>query len=107
ADVKAVIEGLRDGTIDAIATDHAPHSQIDKQVEYRLAAPGISGLETALGLALTLVHRGEMDLVETVAKLNEGPATVLGRAPATLRPGSRADIVIFDPDISWTVNPDE
>ena len=102
ADVRALIGGLRDGTIDAIATDHAPHSQIDKQVEYRLAASGISGLETALGLVLTLVHRGEMDLVDMVAKLNEGPATVLGRAPATLRPGSRADIVIFDPD---TVKP--
>src|SRR6266540_2560683 len=68
-DVEALVEGLRDGTIDAIATDHAPHSQIDKECEYRLAAPGISGLETALGLVLTLVHRGEMDLVNLVAKL--------------------------------------
>ena len=103
-DVEALVEGLRDGTIDAIATDHAPHSQIDKECEYRLAAPGISGLETALGLVLTLVHRGEMDLVNLVAKLTEGPATVLGRAPATLRPGSAADIVIFDPDHSWVVD---
>src|SRR6266545_2161395 len=100
-DVEALVEGLRDGTIDAIATDHAPHSQIDKECEYRLAAPGISGLETALELVLTLVHRGEMDLVNLVAMLTEGPATVLGRTPATLRPGSSADIVIFDPDHSW------
>ena len=103
-DVEALIEGLRDGTIDAIATDHAPHSQVDKECEYGLAAPGISGLETALGLVLTLAHRGEMDLVNTIAKLTEGPASVLRRAPATLRPGSAADIVIFDPDYSWEVD---
>ncbi|MFL5805219.1 MAG: dihydroorotase [Roseiflexaceae bacterium] len=106
-DLEALIEGLRDGTIDAIATDHAPHSQVDKACEYRLAAPGIAGLETALGLVLTLVHRGEMDLVNLVAKLTEGPASVLGRAPATLRAGMPADIVIFDPDRSWEVNPEQ
>lgn len=103
-DIEALIEGLRDGTIDAIATDHAPHSYVDKHCEYRLAAPGISGLETALGLVLTLVHRGEMDLVNMVAKLTEGPASVLGRTPATLRPGAPADIVIFDPDYAWVVD---
>ncbi|MBK9709963.1 MAG: dihydroorotase [Kouleothrix sp.] len=103
-DVEALVEGLRDGTIDAIATDHAPHSQVDKECEYRLASPGISGLETALGLVLTLVHRGEMDLVNLVAKLTEGPATVLRRQPATLRTGASADIVIFDPDYSWVVD---
>ena len=106
-DVDALIEGLRDGTIDAIATDHAPHSSVDKACEYGLAAPGISGLETALGLVLTLVHRGEMDLVNLIAKLTEGPASVLGRTPATLRPGSDADIVIFDPDYSWIVDADK
>lgn len=104
-DVEAVIEGLRDGTIDAIASDHAPQSAVEKDVEYRLAAPGIAGLETALALALTLVHRGEIDLVDLVAKLTEGPASVLGRTPATLRPGSPADIVIFDPEQSWMVDP--
>jgi dihydroorotase len=104
-DIAALIEGLRDGTIDAIATDHAPHARTDKELEYGYAANGISGLETALGLVLTLVHRGEMDLVDTVAKLTEGPASVLGRSPASLRPGSRADIVIFDPEAPWTVEP--
>lgn len=104
ADVEALVEGLRDGTIDAIATGHAPQARVDKEREYGLAAPGISGLETALALVLTLVHRGEMDLVNLVAKLTEGPAQVLGRSPATLRPGSRADIVIFDPELSWTVD---
>jgi dihydroorotase len=104
-DVEALIEGLRDGTIDAIATGHAPHSLVDKECEYSMAALGISSLETALGLVLTLVHRGEMDLVNTVAKLTEGPSSVLGRAPATLRPGNSADIVVFDPDRSWVVDP--
>jgi dihydroorotase len=103
-DIEALIEGLRDGTINAIATDHAPHSQVDKECEYGLAAPGISGLETALGLLMTLVHRGEMDLVNMVAKLTEGPASVISRTPATLRPGAPADIVLFDPDHSWTVD---
>jgi dihydroorotase len=106
-DAEALIEGLRDGTIDAIATDHAPQSLVDKECEYRLAEPGISGLETALGLVLTLVHRGEMDLVNMVAKLTEGPASILRRAPATLRPGAPADIVIFDPDRSWVVDPSD
>ncbi len=104
ADVEALVEGLRDGTIDAIATDHSPHAISDQECEYGLAACGISGLETALGLVLTLVHRGELDLVSVAAKLTEGPAQVLGRAPSTLRPGSRADLVIFDPDLPWTVD---
>jgi dihydroorotase len=103
-DVDALVAGLRDGTIDAIATGHAPQSRVEKEREYALADPGISGLETALALVLTLVHRGELDLVHLVAKLTEGPAGVLGRSPATLRPGSRADIVIFDPDRLWTVD---
>jgi dihydroorotase len=103
-DIAALLEGLRDGAIDAIATDHAPHATVDKECEYGLAACGISGLETALGLVLTLVHRAEMDLVNTVAKLTEGPAQVLGRSPSTLRPGARADIVIFDPEQLWTVD---
>lgn len=103
ADLDGLLEGLRDGTIDAIATGHAPQARVDKECEYRLAAPGISGLETALALVLTLVHRGELDLVNMVARLSEGPAQVLGRAPATLRPGARADIVVFDPDAAWTV----
>ncbi len=105
-DVEALIEGIRDGTIDAIATDHSPNGLVDTVCEYGIAKPGISGLETALALSLSLVHRGEVDLVNLVAKLTEGPASVLGRTPATLRPGSWADIVIFDPDQEWTVQPD-
>lgn len=103
-DLDALIEGLRDGTLDAIATDHAPHAYGDKACEYDAAACGISGFETALGLVLTLVHRGELDLVNLVAKLTEGPAQVLGRSPASLRPGSAADIVVFDPEQQWVVD---
>jgi dihydroorotase len=103
-DLDALIEGLRDGTIDAIATGHGPQSRVEKEREYGLAEPGVAGLETALALALTLVHRGELDLVHLVAKLTEGPAGVLGRSPATLGPGSPADIVIFDPERSWMVD---
>lgn len=106
-DVEALIAGLRDGTIDAITSGHSPQSVVDKAVEYRLAAPGISALETALALTLTLVHRGEIDLLDMVAKLTEGPASVLGRTPATLRPGAPADIVLFDPDHSWMVDPQD
>jgi dihydroorotase len=104
-DIEALLEGLTDGTIDAIATDHAPHAFEDKACEYGLAACGISGLETALGLVLTLVHTGALDLMNVVAKLTEGPAQVLGRSPATLRPGQPADIVVFDPEQLWTVDP--
>ncbi len=104
-DIEALLEGLTDGTIDAIATDHAPHAFEDKACEYGVAACGISGLETALGLVLTLVHTGALDLMNVVAKLTEGPAQVLGRSPATLRPGQPADIVIFDPEQLWTVDP--
>lgn len=103
-DCEALLEGLSDDTIDAIATDHAPHATVDKLCEYGLASCGISGLETALGLVLTLVHIGALDLMTVVAKLTEGPARVLGRSPATLRPGARADLVIFDPEISWIVD---
>ena len=103
-DVEALIAGLHDGTIDAIATGHSPQSRVAKECEYGLAAPGISSLETTLGLVLTLVHRGEMDLVNTVARLTEGPAHVLGRSPASLNPGARADIVIFNPDQTWVVD---
>lgn len=104
--VEALVEGLRDGVIDAIAIDHAPHALVDRDCEYGIAPPGISGLETALALTLTLVHRGEMDIVNLIAKLTEGPAQVLNRSPANLRPGATADIVIFDPERSWVVDPD-
>ncbi len=103
-DREALVEGLRDGTLDAIASGHTPRALVEKACEYGLALPGISSLETALALALTLVHRAELDLVELVARFTEGPARVLGRAPVSLRPGARADLVIFDPHKPWTVD---
>lgn len=102
--IEALIEGLCDGTIDAVATDHTPRARREKAGAYGDAACGISGLETALGLMLTLVNAGALDLMNVVAKFTEGPATILGRAPSTIRPGSRADIVIFDPEQPWTVD---
>jgi dihydroorotase len=104
-DVEAVKEGLRDGTIDAIATDHAPHSHDEKEVEFDLAANGIVGLETALPLTLRLVKEGVLSLSEAVRKLTINPARILGLPYGTLSVGAPADIVLFDPARSWKVAP--
>lgn len=106
ADIAALVEGMKDGTIDAIATDHAPHTVVDKQCEFDLAESGISGFETALGSLLALAHRGEVDLEMLIARLTTGPAGVLGLPYGNLRPGSVADIVVFDPNEEWVVNPE-
>ncbi|MBI4297788.1 MAG: dihydroorotase [Chloroflexi bacterium] len=109
-DVAALIQGLKDGIIDAIATDHAPHTRVDKECEYDLAASGISGLETALGLLLGLVHRGEIGLPDLIALLTSGPARILKAAGipglGTLQAGAPADVTVFDPDAEWTVEPE-
>ena len=106
-DVEALIEGLDDGVIDCIATDHAPHELVSKQVTYQEAAFGISVLETALGSALQLVHSRRITLNTLVERMTVGPARVLGPAFAhlsTLEPGTPADIVLFDPDQEWLVD---
>ncbi len=106
-DIAALIQGLRDGTIDAIATDHAPHTTVDKLCEFNIAAFGISGLETAFGCLMSLVHRGEMDLMMLISLLTCGPAKVIGTRYSglgTLRPGCPADISIFDPSKEWVVD---
>lgn len=106
-DVDAVVQGLADGVIDCIATDHAPHTRADKDRTFEEAAFGISGLETALGSLLSLVHSGHLDMYTLVEKLTAGPARVLNRpdlCPATLKPGSRADVTIFDPNAEWVVD---
>jgi dihydroorotase len=93
----AVLEGLRDGTIDCIATDHAPHSVDDKKVEFDNAAFGIVGLETAVALCLDrLVAAGVLDLARAVALLSTNPARLLGLAGGTLAPGSPADVTVLD-----------
>ena len=109
-DVEALVEGLAEGVIDCIATDHAPHELTSKQVSYQEAAFGISVLETALGSGLRLVHQGRLSLDVLVERLTAGPARVLGPDfidLATLRPGTPADIVLFDPDREWAVDPND
>ncbi|MBP1764665.1 MAG: pyrC 2 [Firmicutes bacterium] len=104
--VAAVREGLRDGTIDVIATDHAPHAFEEKDVEFRYAPSGFPGLETALGVILTtLYHSGFMSLQDLVARMSSAPARILGLEAGTLQVGHPADIVIFDPDQEWQVDP--
>ncbi len=112
-DVEACVEGLLDGTIDAIATDHAPHALEDKLCEFDQAAFGISNFETALGALLTLVPGGRLDLPTLVAKLTAGPvkALALDRRPGldglgSLAPGAPADVVVFDPQQEWVVEPE-
>ena len=103
ADVEAMKEGLRDGTIDAIATDHAPHHRDEKEVEFDQAAHGIVGLETALPLTLKLVNAGVLSLAEALRKLTANPARILGLPYGTLSSGAPADVVIFDPNRPWRV----
>jgi dihydroorotase len=105
ADRQAVIEGLIDGTIDAIATDHAPHHVDDKDVEYLLAAFGISGFETAFALACTyLVETGKLPAPALVERMALKPAAILGLESPALCEGGRADIVIADLRQEWTVD---
>jgi len=103
ADVDAVRAGLADGTIDAIATDHAPHHHDEKEVEFDQAANGIVGLETALPLALRLVAEKVLDLPTLIARLTTGPAGILGLPAGTLAPGAPADVTVIDPERRWRV----
>ncbi|GAB6138497.1 dihydroorotase [Halanaerobaculum tunisiense] len=108
ADVAAVKEGLQDGTIDAIATDHAPHATQEKDVEYNFAPFGISGLETALGLVITeLVKPGVLSLTEAIAKLTINPAFILGLDKGRLETGVEADLTVIDPAQKWQVKTEE
>jgi len=105
-DIQALIGALRDGVIDAIATDHAPHDDVDKMCEYDIAAFGISGLETALGSLFALVHGGEIDLATLISKLTFEPAKILRKSDlGTLRVGAPGDVTIFDPEAEWVVDP--
>lgn len=105
-DVDACRRALLDGTIDCIATDHAPHAREDKEVEIDLAPPGISGLETAVGLLFTeLVHTGVAKPELIISKLTAGPARVLDLSTPAIQPNVTADITIIDPNREWTVDP--
>jgi dihydroorotase len=104
ADARACRAALRDGTVDAIATDHAPHTEVDKAVEFGLAKPGIAGIETALGVLLEAIEAGELSLDGVVRALTAGPARLVGGAPG-LAEGAPADLVVFDRSARWTVEP--
>ncbi|OPY66549.1 MAG: Dihydroorotase [Syntrophorhabdaceae bacterium PtaU1.Bin034] len=104
ADMAAVKEGLRDGTIDIIATDHAPHDLTSKDVEFNLASFGISGLETAFALSLGLVHEGVLDLPSLLKKMTVNPARLLGLPYGEIAPGKTADLIVFDDRAEWTVD---
>ncbi len=111
ADVNACIAGLADGTIDAIATDHAPHAIEDKLCEFDFAAFGISGFETALALCLSLVHEGKLDLSTVIYKLTAGPVQTLGlerfvAGLGSLAEGAPGDVLVFDPEAEWVVEPE-
>ena len=107
-DLKALLEGLKDGTIDAIATDHAPHHIDEKDIEFDKAAFGLVGLETALGLVLTkIVGEGGLSLNKAVEKMTSGPAKILGLHMGTIKIGAPADITVIDPNRVWTVDKDK
>ncbi len=103
-DRQALLKGLADGTVDAIATDHAPHHLDEKNVEFNLAMNGIVGLETALPLTLKLVADGVIDLGRAVTLLTSGPATVLGLEGGSLKVGAVADVTVIDSGLSWKVD---
>jgi dihydroorotase len=107
-DIEALIQGLKDGTIDAIATDHAPHTDVEKLCEFAYAPFGISGLETALGSLMKLVREGKLDISLLISRLTSGPASIIGSRNGklgTLEVGTSADIVLIDPDKEWVVDP--
>jgi dihydroorotase len=105
ADLAALREGLRDGTIDAIATDHAPHSSIEKDVEFEQAAFGMVGLETAVPLALELVRSGVLTPRVLVARLTSGPAAAFRLPGGSLADGRPADVTVIDPEATFTCQP--
>jgi dihydroorotase len=103
ADVDALRAGLADGTVEAIATDHAPHHADEKECEFDQAANGVVGLETALGLGLRLVAEGVLDVPALIARMTTGPARLLGIPAGTLDVGAAADVAVIDPERRWKV----
>jgi dihydroorotase len=99
----AVVEGLADGTIDAIASDHAPHDQDSKRLPFEQAAFGAIGLETLFPLTMELVHNGKLSLIDALVRVSTAPARLLGLPAGRLQRGAPADIILFDPDKPWLV----
>jgi dihydroorotase len=107
-DRQALIAGLKDGTLDAIATDHAPHADREKLVEFDNAPFGILGLQTALPVARqVLIDGGHLEWSEMIERLTTAPARILGLEGGTLRPGAAADVMLFDPEATWTLTREE
>ena len=107
ADVEAIREALKDGTIDCVATDHAPHHYDAKEREFDDAPNGIIGLETALGLSISeLVGRGLLSLPQLLHRMSTAPARIFNLPGGTLLPGAPADLVVIDPTVKWTVQPE-
>jgi dihydroorotase len=104
--VEAMVNGLETGIIDIIATDHAPHTQVDKQCTYDQAAFGISNFETALGSVLALVENGQVNLSTIINSMTYAPAQILNSKLGTLSKGASADVTIFDPKAEWVVDSD-
>jgi dihydroorotase len=104
-DILALIEALKDGTIDCIATDHAPHHADEKNVEYAVAASGISGFETAFGICWTaLVAPGHMTPEQLLRKMTSSPANIFSLPGGTIEVGQSADVTLIDPAAEWTVD---
>jgi dihydroorotase len=104
-DVDALVAALADGTLDCIATDHAPHSPLEKDCEFAEAAPGMIGLEICVPLLLDLVRAGKVSLARFVAALTSAPAGVVGLPQPRIADGARADLVLVDPNAEWTIDP--
>lgn len=105
-DRRAIVEGLTDGTIDAIASDHAPHDQDSKRLPFAQAAAGILGLETLLPLTLELYHNGHLKLQSALRLISTAPAALLGLPAGRMAKGARADLVLFDPDRAYRIDVD-
>jgi dihydroorotase len=103
ADRRAVVEGLRDGTIDAIASDHCPQDQDSKRLPFAQAACGVVGVQTMLPVSMRLVHEGELGLLGLLGKMTEAPARILGLDAGRLAKGAPADLALFDPEALWKV----
>jgi len=103
ADREAIVQGLRDGAIDAIASDHSPKSEDLKRLPFADAATGGLGLETLLAVTLELVHNGHLGLLEALGLITQHPAELLGLPAGRLKVGAAADLVLFDLDVGWQV----
>jgi dihydroorotase len=106
-DRMAILEGVADGTIDAIASDHSPHDQESKRVPFAIAEPGIVGLETLLPLSLQIYHWDKIGLLQLLAHLTVKPAEILGLNAGRLAKGAPADLLIFDPQRAWRIDPEK